>query len=60
LREKLSARLFYIGQDELWKWKVNALNAMRNNWLEIYRPTVERARHDENEQVRALAEAILR
>ena len=59
LRERLSERLFYIGPGELWKWKVNALNAMRNNWLETYRPAVERARRDESEQVRALAEAIL-
>jgi epoxyqueuosine reductase len=60
LREKISARLFYIGEDELWKWKTNTLNAMRNGWSEAYRPTVERARHDENEFVRAFAEAILR
>ena len=59
LRGKVSTRLYYIAQDDLWKWKANALNAIRNNWSETSRPAVEQARHDGNGVVRALAEAIL-
>ena len=59
LREKVARQLFYIVPDDFWKWKANALNALRNEWSETYRPAVEQVRRDEHEPVRALAEAIL-
>ncbi|MCL2000801.1 MAG: epoxyqueuosine reductase [Planctomycetes bacterium] len=59
LRNTLPAKFYYIAPDEVWKWKTNALNALRNQWDERHRPCVEQARNDDNSDVRALAEEIL-
>ncbi len=55
----LQPRFWYIGKKNLWKWKSNALNAMCNCYKKSYRPYIEAALHDENEQVRRMANWVL-
>lgn len=57
-REKIQPRFFYLKPDELWKWKVNALNFIRNNGAGAYRPNILAACSDENEKVRDMAKRI--
>jgi epoxyqueuosine reductase len=57
-REKVARHFFYIGPDELWKWKMNALNAMRNAYKEQYRPYIRRALEDGHEKVREMARLV--
>lgn len=58
LRALLPPKFFYIREKDVWKWKVNVLNALRNRCEERWRPAVERARRDENENVRTMAERV--
>ena len=53
---ELSSRFFYAGKDKLWKWKVNALRAMRNEYKPQYLPYMQRALHDAHALVREMAE----
>jgi epoxyqueuosine reductase len=57
-REKIQPRFFYLKPEELWKWKVNALNFMRNNYQEPYKKLILEACEDENTKVRGMAELI--
>lgn len=59
-RENIQPRFFYLKPDELWKWKVNALNFMRNNYKESYKPYILAAREDENAKIRGMAGEICR
>jgi epoxyqueuosine reductase len=58
-RQSIQPRFFYIQPDELWKWKTNALNFMRNNYHDGYRQYIIDAQSDGNGQVQALAEMSL-
>lgn len=60
LRDHLSEKFWYISEDRLWKWKVNALNAMKNSYQEAYLPAIQKARNDPAEPVRQMAEWVLR
>lgn len=51
----IQPKFWYIGKDRLWKWKVNALNAMRNNYDPQYDEAIRCACDDENEHVRHMA-----
>ena len=55
MRELLPPRFWYIGPERVWRWKVNVLNAMNNDFQEEYRPLVERAAADPVPEVRATA-----
>ena len=57
-REKIQPKFFYLSPDELWKWKVNALNFMHNNYQEKYKPYILAACESENERIRELAQLI--
>jgi epoxyqueuosine reductase len=57
-RRNIQPKFFYILPDELWKWKINALNFMRNNYRDDYRQYITEARSDESEQVREFANRI--
>lgn len=60
LRNVLSERFWYISDDRLWKWKVNVLNAMKNDFKDEYLPWVKKACDDPAEQVRSMAVWTLR
>lgn len=59
LDKTLGPKFWYITPDRLWKWKLNALNALRNAWDESARPAVERALEDPEVQVRSAAAWLL-
>ncbi|UQZ88358.1 Fe-S oxidoreductase [Deltaproteobacteria bacterium Smac51] len=60
LKLELFKRFWSIPEDKLWKWKINALNAMKNDFDDQYRPAVEAALNDEAEPVRHMARWVLR
>lgn len=59
-RQKVQPKFFYLSPDELWKWQVNALNFMDNQYEERYDPAILKARESKYEQVREMAGMICR
>lgn len=57
-KKNIQPRFFYLKPDELWKWKVNALCFMRNNYVESYRPYILAACENENEKIREMARSV--
>jgi epoxyqueuosine reductase len=55
----LMPRYFYLHENDLWKWKVNALNVLANDWNQQYVDDVRVSRSDSDERVRAKAEWVL-
>lgn len=60
IEELFAKKFWYISVDNLWKWKVNALNAMKNSYTGDYMPWIEKALHDPAEQVRSMAAWVMR
>lgn len=60
LRKSLAEKFWYISGDRLWKWKTNALNAMKNEYKEEYMPWIRKACDDPSEPVRTMAAWVLR
>lgn len=54
-RQSVQPKYFYLSPDELWKWKVDALNYMGNNYEEAFRPYIMQACENENEKIRDMA-----
>lgn len=59
-RKNVQPKFFYLKEYELWKWKVNVLCFMRNNYRSSYRPSIAAACENENEKVRDMALVICR
>jgi epoxyqueuosine reductase len=59
LREAIAPKFWYIEPDDLWKWKRNALSAMRNTGHENYAAGLTAALNDEDERVRCVAKKML-
>jgi epoxyqueuosine reductase len=57
-RRCIQPKFFYISPDELWKWKINALNFMRNNYRDDYRPYILEACDNGDEKIRSIAKVI--
>lgn len=57
-KEKIQPKFFYLTPDDLWKWKVNVLCFMRNNYKEEYRPYIIAACENENIKIREMARSI--
>ncbi|MDR3212145.1 MAG: epoxyqueuosine reductase [Planctomycetota bacterium] len=55
----LMPRFFYLQINDLWKWKVNALNVLANTWSDKYADAVRASLSDSDERVRAKAEWVL-
>lgn len=55
---KIQPKFFYLSPSELWKWKVNAICYMKNNYKESYRPYLLVACEDTHEQVREIANLV--
>jgi epoxyqueuosine reductase len=53
--EVIQPRFWYIGKEDLWMWKSNALRAMANTGDAAYRPLIEEACTDPHERVREMA-----
>jgi epoxyqueuosine reductase len=59
IAEKLAQKFFYIKQESLWRWKLNAINVMVNDYRDSYAPLFRDALKDESELVREKAEWAL-
>ncbi|WP_371380123.1 epoxyqueuosine reductase [Sporomusa aerivorans] len=55
LEEKVQPKFWYIDKQDVWKWKVNAINAMVNDYQEHYKEYILKACYDSNEKVREMA-----
>ncbi|SHJ03628.1 epoxyqueuosine reductase [Propionispora hippei] len=56
LQQILPAKFFYITKDDVWKWKVNVINAMVNEYQEKYKEAIYAACNDSHAKVREMAE----
>lgn len=57
-REKVQPKFFYLSSEELWKWKVDVLNYMRNNYKKDYEHHIKAACKSEHEKIREMAISI--
>ncbi|PJI08160.1 MULTISPECIES: epoxyqueuosine reductase [Clostridium] len=57
-REKVQPKFFYLSPENLWKWKVDALCYMRNNYKENYKSLIIDACNNENNKVSEMASLI--
>jgi len=55
LEKILSKKFFYIPKEKIYKWKINALNAIINNFDEKYLPCINKLCNDNNDIVRNMA-----
>ena len=51
-------KFWYIQPDDVWKWKCNVLNAMRNNYDSSYLPYIKHALSDSKAEVREMAKYV--
>ena len=54
LLRKLQPKFWYVGPERIWKWRVNALNAMCNGYKPAYAAAIEYACGSEDERVREM------
>lgn len=59
-RERVQPKFFYLSPEDLWKWKVNVLCYMCNNYKESYKSLIINACNSENNKVREIAYSICR
>lgn len=57
-RQHIQPKFFYLSPDELWKWKVNVLRYMGNNYQDSYKPYIMSACRSDHEKVREMAQTI--
>jgi epoxyqueuosine reductase len=57
-REKVQPKFFYLSPEELWKWKIDVLCYMRNNYKESYKSYIINSSNNENEKIREMADFI--
>ena len=58
LLEKIQPKFWYVGPERVWKWRVNALNAMCNDYDEKYAAAIAHACESEHEKVREMGEFV--
>ena len=56
LENVMQPKFWYIPKQDVWKWKVNTINAMVNNYTEEYKESIYEACNDKHEKVREMAE----
>ena len=56
LESVMQPKFWYIPKEDVWKWKVDAINAMVNNYKEQYKESIYEACKDSHEKVREMAE----
>lgn len=56
LENVMQPKFWYVPKTDVWKWKVNAINAMVNSYKEEYKESIYEACNDSNEKVREMAE----
>ena len=56
--KNVQPKFWYLDKDKMHVWKVNALNAMRNNYKETYGPLIKKCLGDPNERVSRMAKTV--
>jgi epoxyqueuosine reductase len=56
LEQVIQPKFWYIEKGDVWKWKINAINAMVNNYKEQYKESIYGACNDSNAKVREMAQ----
>lgn len=56
LEEVIQTKFWYINKEDVWKWKVNAINTMINEDKEQYTEVICDALHDSHVKVREMAQ----
>lgn len=56
LEEVIQSKFWYIEKADVWKWKVNVINVMVNDYKAQYREHILYACNDSNSKVREMAE----
>jgi epoxyqueuosine reductase len=51
-------KFWYLERDKMCVWKVNALNAMKNNYKGSYGPLIKKCLDDPNDRVRRMAKSV--
>lgn len=59
IKERLLPKFFYIREESLWRWKLNAIHVMVNEYQEAYAPYLVNALRDEYPPVREKAQCAL-
>ncbi|URZ14401.1 epoxyqueuosine reductase [Clostridium felsineum] len=54
-RRKVQPKFFYLSEEELWKWKVDVLCYMRNNYKEDYKELIINECNNENSKISDMA-----
>ncbi|RKD31879.1 epoxyqueuosine reductase [Lacrimispora algidixylanolytica] len=57
-QQNVQPKFFYLSQDELWKWQVDALNFMDNRYQEHFNSSILEACESKYEQVREMADTV--
>jgi epoxyqueuosine reductase len=57
-RKNVQPKFFYLSPDELWKWKVNVLCFMQNNYQESYKPYIFKAYKSDNKKIQEMARSV--
>ena len=58
LKNRLAVKFWYIDPETAWRFKVNALNHMNNNFTPAFLPHIEKAMTDQHEKVREMAKWV--
>jgi epoxyqueuosine reductase len=59
IEKNLTAKFFYIKKESIWRWKLNAINALVNNYKAGYDTLIRRSLEDRHDIVRRKAEWAL-
>lgn len=57
-KQKIQPKFFYLSPEELWKWQVNALNYMNNQFQDSFKPFFLKACKSKYREVREMAATI--
>jgi epoxyqueuosine reductase len=60
IEKYLMPKFFYIKKESLWKWKLNAINVMVNEYKEEYMGPIQHALDDKYEVVQETARRALK
>jgi len=54
----MSKKFWYIKKEDAYKWKINILNAISNNYNDSFLPYINAACHDKNSKVQLVAKKL--
>ncbi len=57
-KTKIQPKFFYLSPDDLWKWKINVLVYMKNNYEERYKSYILSACSNSHEKIREMAQLL--